>query len=81
MRVSRWKERLEMKRRGKDEFFRDNPQSPIPFRERGRFEGLDYYPLDSEYRFELEFYEHDEQETVRVEATHGGLPPAAGAGR
>jgi len=72
MRISRWTERLEMKRRGKDKFFRDNPQSPIPFREREKFEGLDHYPLDSEYRFELELFEHDEKKTVRVEATHGG---------
>ena len=72
MKTSRWAERLEMKRRGKDRSFRENPQSPIGFRERGKFEGLNYYPLDSEYRFELTLHEHAEKRTVRVEATHGG---------
>jgi len=72
VRMSRWTERMEMKRKGKDRFFRDNPQSPIPFREREKFERLNYHPLDSEYRFELILHEHAEKRTVRVEATHSG---------
>jgi uncharacterized protein (DUF1684 family) len=70
--MSRWAERLEMKRRGKDRFFRDSFQSPIPLRERSSFGGLRYYPLDPSYRFELELYEHRVKEVVTVEATHGG---------
>jgi uncharacterized protein (DUF1684 family) len=72
MTVSRWEERLEMKRKGKDRFFREHPQSPLAWQDRERFEGLNYYPIDSQYRFKLELHEHDEKRTVRVEATHGG---------
>ena len=72
MQTSTWAKRLEMKRQGKDRFFRDSPQSPIPLQERDSFGGLKYYPLDPSYRFELELQEHDEKQVVRVEATHGG---------
>jgi uncharacterized protein len=70
--TSRWQKRLQMKREGKDRFFRGHPQSPLAAREQERFEGLEYYPLDPSYRFELELHEHDEKRTLRVEATHGG---------
>jgi uncharacterized protein (DUF1684 family) len=72
MRNSRWKEPLEMKRRGKDRFFQEDPRSPIPIREREKFEGLSYFAFDPKYRFELELFEHDEKKTVSVETTHGG---------
>jgi uncharacterized protein (DUF1684 family) len=72
MTTSRWKERLEMKRRGKDNFFRGHSQSPLTPEEREIFKGLIYYPIDSDYRFELELHEHDERRPVRLEATHGG---------
>ena len=72
MTISRWMKRLEMKRRGKDKFFREHPQSPLGPEERETFEGLNYYPLYPGYRFELELHEHDEKRTVRLEATHGG---------
>ena len=70
---SRWQKRLQMKREGKDRFFRGHRQSPPGARERERFKGLEYFPVDPSYRFELELHEHDEKETVRVEATHGGV--------
>jgi uncharacterized protein (DUF1684 family) len=72
MRASRWAERLEMKRRGKDRFFRDHPQSPIPPRQRSSFEGLRYYPLDPSLHFDLDLHEYEEKKILRVEATHGG---------
>ncbi|MGD2122703.1 MAG: DUF1684 domain-containing protein [Gemmatimonadota bacterium] len=61
-----------MVRRGKDRFFRDGFQSPIPLQERGSFEGLKYYPLDPSYRFELQLHEYPEKEVITVDATHGG---------
>lgn len=72
MTTSGWQKRLKTIRRGKDKYFRDNPQSPIPTPDRESFKGLDYYPLDPDYRFELELHEHDEKVTARLEATHGG---------
>jgi uncharacterized protein (DUF1684 family) len=72
MAASKWEQRLEMKRRGKDRFFRDHFQSPISPEMREGFEGLRYYPLDPSLSFELEIQEHDEKELLRVQATHGG---------
>jgi uncharacterized protein (DUF1684 family) len=61
-----------MVRRGKDRFFRDSFQSPIPLKQRSRFDGLRYYPLDPSYRFEVQLHEHEEKRLVTLEATHGG---------
>ena len=72
MQATRWQERLQKKREGKDTFFKDHPQSPIPPRDRPAFEGLRYYPLDRRFRFELDLHEHEEKEVVRVDTTHGG---------
>jgi len=41
---------LEAKRREKDAFFADHPQSPIPPEEREEFSGLEYFPPDLQYR-------------------------------
>ena len=70
--TSRWKERLEMIRRGKDKFFRGSPQSPLTAEERERFTGLIYFPIDPDYRFELKLHEYDVKTPVRLEATRGG---------
>ena len=35
----------------KDEFFRADPQSPLPEPVKGSFKGLDYFPVDFDYRF------------------------------
>jgi uncharacterized protein (DUF1684 family) len=72
MTISRWQERLEMIRKGKDRFFREHSQSPLPAQERERFKGLNYYPIDPSYRFEVDLHEHDERRTLRLDATHGG---------
>ena len=72
MQASRWSERIEMRRRGKDRFFRGHPQSPIPLREQGTFEGLRYYPVDPSYRFELQLHEHEQKKMVRLKTTYGG---------
>jgi uncharacterized protein (DUF1684 family) len=61
-----------MKRQGKDRFFREHPQSPLSPQRHAGFERLNYYPLDSSYRFELTLHEHAEKKMVRVETTHGG---------
>ncbi len=71
MRASRWAARLEMRRKGKDKYFRDNFESPIPPQERETFEGLNYYPLEPSLRFEIELHEHAEKKKIRVAATHG----------
>lgn len=61
-----WREEIREWRREKDEAFGGGPRSPIPEDERGDFEGLNYYPVDEDYRFVLELHEHDTKERITV---------------
>lgn len=70
--ISEWKERLGRHREKKDCFFAESSKSPIPSQEREDFEGLDYYPLDPSYHFELELHKHEEREKLKIEVTGGG---------
>jgi uncharacterized protein (DUF1684 family) len=67
-----YESRLREERAEKDEFFVDHPRSPIPAADREDFEGLDYFPPDAAYRFELPLDEHDERERITVETTRDG---------
>jgi uncharacterized protein (DUF1684 family) len=71
MEISEWKKRIVMEREQKDMFFSIHPQSPIPFEERKKFEGLDYYPPDSDCRFELKLHEHSEKKRIKMSYTGG----------
>lgn len=71
METSKWIERLKRGREEKDTFFRIHPSSPIPFKERMSFKGLDFYPPDSNYRFELKLHEHKEKKIVKMMDTKG----------
>lgn len=64
--------RLEQQRRQKDEFFADNPRSPVPADRRASFTGLSYFPVDPDYRFEVPLDEHDEPERITTETTRDG---------
>lgn len=67
----RWMERLEKIRKGKDRFFRESPQSPLSGSDRQRFESLQYYPVNADYRFELELHEHADKTMVILQTTGG----------
>ena len=71
MSLSDWKANVERARETKDAFFAQNWQSPIPPQDHPRFKGLQYYPPDSSYRFELELHEHPEQQVARMAYTKG----------
>ncbi|MFB6088206.1 MAG: DUF1684 domain-containing protein [Candidatus Aenigmatarchaeota archaeon] len=66
------KEQIKRERKEKDVFFEKHPQSPIPVEKRKNFEGLNYYPINSEFRFELKLYEYDDKEEINVEDSKGG---------
>jgi len=72
MTSTEWEIALKQARMQKDEFFASHPGSPIPPGDRSEFSGLDYFPPDSGYRFEIELLEHEEKETIRMEYTQGG---------
>jgi len=67
----KWEERLDYEREEKNRFFAEHWQSPIPLQERPEFMGLSYYPIDPNFRFELELLEHSNKNTIQVEDTKG----------
>lgn len=66
-----WRDRLRESRARKNEYFGNNPHSPIPESERAAFDGLSHFPIDEEYRFELPLHEHDETGTITVGTSTG----------
>jgi len=71
MEISEWEENLKGARASKDSFFGQHWQSPISSQDRSRFKGLEYYPPDPGYKFELELHEHPEKQAVRMAYTKG----------
>ncbi|MHB9285896.1 DUF1684 domain-containing protein [Halobacteriales archaeon Cl-PHB] len=67
-----WADAIEAQRRRKDEYFGSDPHSPIPQDEREAFDGLDYYPVDADYRFEVDLDRHDDPDEVVVGTSTGG---------
>ena len=71
MEIDVWKAQLKRERMEKDRFFAGHWQSPIPPEDRAELRGLEYYPPDPDYRFEIEPHEHEEKKTVRTAYTKG----------
>jgi uncharacterized protein (DUF1684 family) len=71
MQTSEWKKNLKRAWQRKDAFFAQDWQSPIPSQDKPRFKGLEYYPPDPGYRFELELHEHPEKQVLRMAYTRG----------
>jgi hypothetical protein len=69
--IHEWEKRLKIEREQKDTFFSIHPQSPISFEERKKFKGLDYFPPDPDYRFELKFHEHPKKKRIKMPYTKG----------
>ncbi|QFU83169.1 DUF1684 domain-containing protein [Natronorubrum aibiense] len=67
-----WKRTLETQRAEKDQYFANDPHSPIPPAERESIDGLEYYPTDGDYRFELPLSEYDDPERVVVGTSTDG---------
>jgi uncharacterized protein (DUF1684 family) len=55
---------VEQFRKGRDELFRDHPQSPIEPDERQAFSGLSYFPYDPAYRVPARFDDGDGTELL-----------------
>jgi uncharacterized protein (DUF1684 family) len=71
MDISSWKEATSQKRLQKDEIFKIHPESPLPFDQQQRFQGLHYYPPDPDYRFECPLKEHEKKDILKIEDTKG----------
>jgi uncharacterized protein (DUF1684 family) len=76
-------EAIQSFREDKDEFFRDDPRSPIPAEDRAAFTGLPYFDVDEALRFEgltLEPYAGNEPASFAIPTSDGKLRPAVRAG-
>ncbi len=72
--------RILAERRARDQAFASDPMSPLTEEQRARFTGLDWYPYDPAWRFELQIEPVDEA-PVEIPVSGGGpaqvLVPAA----
>lgn len=66
-----WTSRLRNHRAGKDEFFEGESESPIPAEERDDFDGLEYFSLDPDFRFDARWEPRENPDTVTLGATTG----------
>ena len=69
--ASRWKQLLKMERDQKDTFLSRYPNSPLPLEDCTGFKGLDYYPPNQDYRFELVLHTHAQKMRVTMTYTKG----------
>jgi uncharacterized protein len=61
-------------RQGRDELFREHPQSPLPAGDPLRATGLPYWPYDPELRFELPLLPAAEELSLNVPTSEGVTP-------
>ena len=73
MNSENYKNLIKNNRKGKDIFFKQNFQSPIPQEERSNFLKLNYYDPDIKYSFELKLEEFTYKKKVKIEDTGGNL--------
>ncbi|MFC4541326.1 DUF1684 domain-containing protein [Halosolutus amylolyticus] len=67
-----WRQAIETQRAEKDQYFGESRHSPLPPDEREEFDGLAYYPIDADYRFELPLERYDDPERVVVGTSTDG---------
>ena len=53
-------------RKEKDQAFRSGPDSPLPEEERGRFRGLEYFPVSSQYLFRARLVRYERPLELRM---------------
>jgi len=63
--------RIEAGRTAKDSLLRHAPDSPIPAHRRAEFDGLQYFPIDLEYRLIGELHVYGRQRQIRIPTTDG----------
>jgi len=60
-------------RRERDQAFKSNPGSPIPVRDRPRFKGLDYYPINPSLRFRVQLNRYPTPKRIRLVTNTGEI--------
>lgn len=64
---------LEEFRQAKDEFFKDDPSSPLTHQQKHEFSGLSYFPENPALRLELQVEVFPEQKPVMMQTTTGDV--------
>ncbi|ERG94532.1 DUF1684 domain-containing protein [Haloquadratum walsbyi] len=68
-----WQEEIQKTRANKEQYFRSSDRSPMPPNFRGEsFPGLEYYPINPDYRFNIPLARDDDPEIITVETTADG---------
>ena len=73
MNLENYSSNMKKDRISKDQFFKDNFQSPIPSEERDSFVALEYFEPNISYRFELFLEEFEVKEHVQLEDSGGNM--------
>lgn len=53
----------------KNNFFRNHPQSPLHYRDQQQFSGLNYFPYDESFVYELDLQEYEQKEVVTMQTS------------
>ncbi len=72
---------LEKFRAAKDEFFKEDPQSPLTPDQRKEFGGLNYFPENSALRFELSVEPIPEKDKIQMQTSTGDIQTYTRYGR
>ena len=64
---------LEEFRAEKDRFFASHPQSPLTREQKKDFKGLNYFPENSDLRFDVTVEPYPEQEMIEMQTSTGGI--------
>jgi len=62
---------LKIFRSHKDQFFKDDPHSPLSEEQRNAFQGLDYYPEESNLKFIIRIEPFLQQDQVQIQTSRG----------
>ena len=57
----------------KDDFFRDDPQSPLTRDQKKNFKGLSHFPEDPKLRFEVKAEELPKKERIEMQTSTGDV--------
>ena len=58
---------MERTRESKDEYLKKDPNSPLSAKVKKQFKSLNYYPIDEQYRFELDLIPDTSNEKIEME--------------
>jgi hypothetical protein len=64
---------IEKHRREKDASFKISEDSPIPDEPKTEFQGLSYFPIDLNYRFQVRLHRYSQKETFEIVTSSGML--------